>query len=352
MLSFPRYIIATITRTESKTWKAIIRRKGWPHVSKTFRIKRDAEDWARTTEDEIRRGIYIHKNASERLTILEALDRYLREVTPTKKESTQRGDKDRANQIKLELGKYSMAALNADVISKYRDRKLAKGKANNTVRLDLALLSNLYTVAIKEWGLGLTVNPVSNVRKPSAGAGRNRRLEKHEEKRLLKACDEHSNPFLGWIVRLALYTAMRKGEVVSLTRTDIDLDRRTILLKDTKNNDSRTVPLTDKAYNVVQEVLDFPIRPIDTEYLFFGEPGKDGQRKPYVINRVWSKVIKKAEVEDFRFHDLRHEATSRFVEAGLSDQEVSSITGHKSMQMLRKYTHLRNENLVTKISSI
>ena len=83
--------MATITRTNSKTWKAIIRRKGWPHVSKTFRIKRDAEDWARTKEDEIRRGLYIHKSGSERLTVGEALDRYLREVTPIKKESTQRG---------------------------------------------------------------------------------------------------------------------------------------------------------------------------------------------------------------------------------------------------------------------
>ena len=151
---------------------------------------------------------------------------------------------------------------------------------------------------------------------------------------------------------MALYTAMRKGEIISLKRSDIDLQRRTILLKDTKNNDSRTVPLTDKAYKVVQEVLEFPIRPVDTDYLFFGEPGKDGQRKPYVINRVWSKALKNAEIENFRFHDLRHEATSRFVEAGLSDQEVSSITGHKSMQMLRRYTHLRNEDLVKKIKQI
>ena len=160
-------------------------------MSKTFRIKRDAEDWARTTEDEIRRGIYIHKNGSERLTIIEALDRYLKEVTPTKKESTQRGDIDRANQLKPELGKYSMAALNADVISKYRDKRLAEGKANNTVRLDLALLSNLYTIAIKEWGLGLTINPVRNVRKPSPGIGRNRRLQEDEEESLLSACDAH-----------------------------------------------------------------------------------------------------------------------------------------------------------------
>lgn len=351
-MNFSGCKMATITKTESKTWKAIIRRKGFPHVSKTFRIKRDAEDWARAVEDEMARKVYIHRTGSESLSISEALDRYLKEVTPTKKASTQKGDVDRANQLRPELGKYSMAALNADVIAKYRDKKLAKGKSNNTVRLDLALLSNLYTVAIQEWGLGLTINPVRNVRKPNPGAGRDRRLEGDEEERLLAACDQHSNPFLGWIVRLALYTAMRKGEILNLTRRDIDLRKKVILLKDTKNNSSRTVPLTDKALEVIKSAIDHPIRPIDTKYLFYGEPGREGHRKPYVINRVWVAALNRAEIEDFKFHDLRHEATSRFVEAGLSDQQVSSITGHKSMQMLKRYTHLRSENLVDLISKI
>ncbi len=347
-----RCIIATITKTESKTWKAIIRRKGWPHVSKTFRMKRDAEDWARTVEDEIRRGIYFHRSGSEKITISDALDRYLREVTPTKKASTQNGDKDRARQLKSSLGEYSIAALNSDIVAKYRDKQLDAGKANNTVRLDLALLSNLYTVAIQEWGIGLVVNPVKNVRKPNAGAGRNRRLEGDEEARLLEACDSHSNPFLGWVVRLALYTAMRKGEILSLTRKQVDLERKTILLTDTKNNSVRTVPLTDKAAEVIERAITFPLKPKDTNLLFFGDTGRDGERKPYTINRVWSKALKDAEIKDLRFHDLRHEATSRFVEAGLSDQQVASITGHKSMQMLKRYTHLRSENLVNLIASI
>lgn len=286
------------------------------------------------------------------MSIADALLKYLKEVTPTKKQSTQSGDRDRAKQLSSSLGRYSLATLHAEIIAKYRDGRLNAGKSNNTVRLDLALLSNLYTVAIKEWGLGLTINPVRNVRKPSAGKGRNRRLEGDEEDRLLKACDEHSNPFLGWIVRIALYTAMRKGEIVSLTTNQINIDKRTVLLKDTKNNEVRTVPLTDKAISTLKEALKFPIRPIDTKLLFYGEPGKDGERKPYIISKVWSSSLKRADIEDLRFHDLRHEATSRFVEAGLSDQEVASITGHKSMQMLRRYTHLRSEELVDKIKSI
>ena len=157
---------------------------------------------------------------------------------------------------------------------------------------------------------------------------------------------------LGWIVRFSFHTAMRKSEITSLTREQVNLKKRTILLPDTKNNSVRTVPLTDKAYKTIKEALSHPIRPIDTNLIFPGEPGKDSKRKPYVINRVWVQALERAGISDFRFHDLRHEATSRFVEAGLSDQEVASITGHKSMQMLRRYTHLRNEDLVSKISKI
>ena len=204
LLSFYRYIIATITKTSSGRWKAIIRRKGWSIVSKNFRIKRDAQDWARTTEDQIVRGIYVQRSDSENVTVSNALDRYLAEVTPTKKPSTRRGDFTQAKQLKAHFGKYSLAVLNAERIAEFRDHRLAEGKSNNTVRLELALLSHLYNTAIREWSLGLAVNPVTNVRKPAAGEGRNRRLEGDEEERLLAACNQHSNPFLGWIVQLAL----------------------------------------------------------------------------------------------------------------------------------------------------
>ena len=344
--------IATIIKTKAGTWKALIRLQGWPTVSKNFRLKRAAEDWSRTTEDEIIRGIYSPRSQSEKMTLSLAIKRYLKEVTPTKKASTQQREVGRSKQLNSSLGKYSLAALNTDIISDFRDSRLEDGKSNNTVRLELALLSHIYTTAIQEWNIGITVNPVANIRKPSPGQGRDRRLIGDEEERLIQACEEHSNPFLGWMVRLALYTAMRLGEVSNLTRQKINLEKRTIFLSDTKNNESRTVPLTNKALKVINEVLNHPIRPVDTNLLFYGEPGRDKKRKPYTINKLWNQALERADIHDLRFHDLRHEATSRFVEAGLSDQQVSSITGHKSMQMLRRYTHLRSEDLVSKIKSI
>ncbi|MEW6648522.1 MAG: site-specific integrase [Pseudomonadota bacterium] len=344
--------MATITKTSSGTWKALIRRKGWPTTVKTFRRERDAQDWARRIEDEMIRGIYIHRAPAEKMTVAEALDRYLREVTPTKRPSTQKNERKKAKNLLEYLGKYGLVAVTPQLVAQYRDTRLSEGRADNTVRLELALLSHLYTTAIREWDVGLTFNPVGNIRKPSPGQGRERRLEPDEEKRLIEACTRASNPMLGWIVRLALETGMRAGEIVGLRRKHVDLHQRYVLLPETKNGTPRTVPLTREATRILSEAASHPIRPIDTDLIFWGEPGHDGKRRGYQFQPAWYRALKQAGIQELRFHDLRHEAISRMVEAGLSDQEVSAISGHKSMQMLRRYSHLRSQHLVQKLDSL
>lgn len=245
-----------------------------------------------------------------------------------------------------------MAAVTPDLVGRYRDDRLTQGKANNTVRLELALLGHLFNVAIKEWHIGLVYNPVANIRKPSPGEGRNQRLSGREQALLLAAVDKYTNPTLGWIVRLVIEPGMRQSEIVGLRRGQIDLERRVVRLTDTKNNAARTVPLTKLAASVLQSALAKPICPIDTDLIFFGELGRDRKRRAYQSTKVWNAIKKQTGLIDFRFHDLRHEAVSRLVEAGLSDQEVTSISGHKSMQMLRRYTHLRAEDLVGKLDAI
>ena len=355
--------MATIVKTPSGTWKALIRKTGFPTTIKTFRLKRDAEDWARRTEDEMVRGMFIQRAPAERLTFEKAMHRYLAEVTPTKRPMTQNGEHKKSTPLIKFFGQYSLAAITGELIAQYRDKRLAgedrKNKsgnpiprAANTVRLELALIGHLFTVAVKEWGLGLPYNPVLNVRRPAPGQGRNRRLEADEEGKLLAAVDVHSNPMLRWIVRIALETGMRSSEIATLRRNQVDLERRIVRLLETKNTLPRTVPLTINATALFQEALTHPIRPIDTDLIFFGEPGKDGKRRPYNFSRVWLDIKSSVGCADFRFHDLRHEAVSRFVEAGLSDQEVSAISGHKSMQMLKRYTHLRAEDLVGRLDDL
>jgi len=344
--------VATITKTPSNTWKAVVRKRGWPVTIKTFRTKRDAADWARSTEDEMVRGVYIHRAGAEKLLFDKALERYLAEVSASKRKSTAYGESRKANALKKKFDPYSLAAITPDLVAEYRDERLAAGKSADTVRLELALLSHLFTIAIKEWRLGLIYNPVSNIRKPAPGKGRDRRLDADEEKALLRACDRHSNPMLGWIVRVALYTGMRAGEIKSLTRRQVNLDNRTVHLTETKNGSARTVPLTREAVAVLRLALNNPVRPIDTDLIFFGEPGRDKVRRPYEFRPAWHRTLKQVGIRGLRFHDLRHEAVSRLVEAGLGDQEVATISGHKSMQMLRRYTHLRAEDLVSRLDQL
>jgi integrase len=356
----PEVPVASIIKTPSGKWKAIIRKAGWPLTVKTFRTQRDAGDWARRTEDEMVRGAFIKRASGDRMTVAVAMQRYLSDVVPTKRPTSQVADRKRSRIIIKHLGKYSLSALTPEIIASFRDMRLAgedrkdsKGKpqprTNDTVRLDLALLGHMFTIAIREWGVNLPSNPVLNIRKPVPGPGRNRRLTADEELRLLSAVDQYSNPMLGWIVRIALETGMRFSEIVGLRRMQVDLKRRIVRLLETKNTQPRTVPLSAAATELLRQALSNPSRPMDTDMIFAGEPGRDGKRRPYQFDRMWQRIKREQGLKDVRFHDLRHEAVSRFVEAGFSDQEVSAISGHKSMQMLKRYTHLRAEDLVVRI---
>lgn len=357
--------MATIVQTPSKTWKAVIRKQGWPTTAKTFRTKRDAEDWARRTEDEMVRGVFIDRAASGRMTFDKALDRYLKEVTPTKRPTTQRSEKFKAIPLRKFFGAYSLAAISVELIARYRDERLAsvssrKSKATDksellsptTVRLELALLGHIFTTAIREWRIGLVQNPVANIRKPATGEGRNRRLSADEEQRLREAVEGYANPMLGWIFTIALETGMRSSEINGLRVGQVDTARRVVRLDRTKNDSARTVPLTKRAAEAFEAALDNPVRPKGCDLVFFGEPGRDGCRRPYTFTKAWNDIKASLGIHGLRFHDLRHEAVSRLVEAGLSDQEVSAISGHKSMQMLKRYTHLRAEDLVSRLDSI
>ena len=197
--------MATIAKTPSGTWKAIVRKTGWPTTIKTFRLKKDAEDWARKAEDDMVRGVFIQRAPSERMTFEKAMERYLKDVTPLKRPSTQYAERMRSTPLLAFFGKYSIAAISSDLIATYRDTRLAgddrrnkkgepdpKPRSSNTVRLEIALLGHLFTIAMKEWGLGLPSNPVSNIRRPAPGPGRDRRLSADEEKTLMDAVDKLS----------------------------------------------------------------------------------------------------------------------------------------------------------------
>jgi Site-specific recombinase XerD len=308
-----------------------IQRKGYPSQTKTFRNKADAQAWATVIESEMQRGVWRDRSESENTTLMEALDRYAKEITPNKKGAAQEKYVIAYWQNHPLAKRFLSSLRSKDVANAVREME-TEGKAPNTIRLRLALLSNIFTVASTDWGMEALINPVKTVRKPKPPRGRDRRLVGDEEERLLSAC-QTMNPELASIVSIAIETAMRQGEIMGMAWDKVDLKHQTITLEDTKNGEKRIVPLTTKATQILR---DLP-RNLDGKVWTYT---KQGVKASYI------KAVKKAGIEGLTFHDLRHEATSRLFEKGLGLMQVAAITGHKNMQMLKRYTHLKPEDLV------
>ena len=217
---------------------------------------------------------------------------------------------------------------------------LADGLAGATVVKELNSLSHLFDVAVKDWGIPMVANPAKLVRRPQVARGRDRRLSGAEESRLMAACKATRAPMLAPVVRFAIETGMRMGEILALRWSDVDLPGRVATLNDTKTGDARQVPLSTAAIAAMSALP----RHMSDGRVFWTWKRADS------LENVWRRAVKAAGIEDLRFHDLRHEAVSRFFELGLNPMEVAAISGHKTLQMLKRYTHLKASELVKKLA--
>ena len=319
----------------SGSWRAIVKRKGFERITRTFDTKAEAEIWAATLESEMGRGIFVSQKEAESTTLEESLDRYEREISSSKKGHLQ--EKKRIRTWKSHpLAKRFLASIQGKDIAAWRDARIKSGSSANTVRLDLAIISHLFEIARKEWGMEGLKNPVKSIRLPSPPSGRDRRLQPGELEKLLESVSEE----MGQVVRFALETAMRRGELAGMTWEMVDLKKRTVTLPETKtkNGQKRIVPLSSVAVTILKDRLS--TRRIDGKVWDIGLDA---------ISQDFAKACQKAEISDLHFHDLRHEATSRLFEKGFDTMEVRTITGHKTLQMLARYTHLRAEDLVERM---
>lgn len=241
------------------------------------------------------------------------------------------------------LGDMAIDKVTSVDIATYRDQRLASLNPKTqsqispaTVRLEMSLLSNLFELAITEWGY-CDENPVKKVRKPKPSPGRDRRLTAREKRLILRYCHSHPNTELYSIVVLALETAMRQGEIIGLNWEHINLTSRIASLPLTKNGTKRDVPLTYTARDML-------IR-MGTK-----STGKVFSYTSAGIKSTWRQAMERLEIKDMHFHDLRHEAISVLFERGRLDMmEIAAISGHKSLSMLKRYTHLKAQNLVRKL---
>lgn len=327
--------MATVKR-HGNGWQARVRRRGHKQQTKTFRHKAHAEKWARDIESEMDGGTFVQgTREADRVTLDEALDRYKREVT-RKKRNTRPEELKIAWLRKHTLAKRMLGNLRGADFAALRDELEDRDLAPNTVRLYLALVSHLYTVARKEWGYEGLLNPLEDVAKPStAGTARDRRLRAGELDALLLA--DGAPLWLPAIITLAVETAMRRSEIASLV--DRCIEGSIVRLALTKNGDSRRVPLSPEAMAAINALRSL------------AAPGPLKMPLSDAISRAFHAACVTANITDLRFHDLRHEATSRLFERGLSIAEVAAITGHKTWAMLKRYTHPRAEDLVKKLAA-
>jgi len=320
-------------RKRSGSWQALVKKKGFGQIARTFDTKGEAEAWAKVIEAEMVRGVYLSQKEAENTTLADALERYEREVSSAKKGYPQ--EKKRIRTWKSHpLAKRFLATIQGKDIATFRDERIKSGSSANTVRLDLAIISHLFEIARKEWGMEGLKNPVKSIRMPSPPAGRDRRLQPGELEKLLESLSEEMNQ----VIRFALETAMRRGELAGMTWEMVDLKKRTVTLPETKNGQKRIVPLSSIAVTILNERL--TTRRIDGKVWDIGLDA---------ISQDFAKACQKADISGLHFHDLRHEATSRLFEKGFNPMEVSAITGHKTLQMLKRYTHLKAEDLAERL---
>ena len=347
--------MASFRKRGELQWQARVARKGFPPQVRTFITRADAEAWAIDTEASMRRGTFVDRTESERTTLAEALDRYEREVTVSKKGAVQ--EKGRISTLKASsLATMPLAAIRGLDVSNYRDKR-AKTVSASSILNELAVLSHLFTIARKEWGMENLGNPVQLARKPKTPKGRTRRLSADEEPRLMEGCNQVNPEALTPLVILAVETAMRLSELLALDWRHINFESKVATLLDTKNGEIRHVPLSTRALLTLQELKHHP----EHSRVFWNWSASDTVNKPwrravenarnaYVAEcKLSGKKPKDAILTDLRFHDLRHEATSRFFERGFNAMEVAAITGHKTLQMLKRYTHLRAEDLAERL---
>ena len=277
----------------------------------------------------------LHVVLPDNTTVGELLGRYEEEVSPLHK--SHKVEKYRLQTLRTHLGDKRVSALLPSVVCKYRDTRL-KTVSPASLKRELTILSSVLNIAVKEWGVNLQNNPVSMVSLPKIARGRDRRLEPGEEEQLLSSSGE-----LKRLIVLALETGMRRGEILGIKKSHIDFGRQTLLIPLTKTDTPRTIPLSSKAIAVLREQLrgSEKVISIGVTTLF--------TYKPRSLSGAFLRLSRRHKLDNLHFHDLRHEATSRFFEKGLNPVEVATITGHKDTRMLMRYTHLRAEDLVGRL---
>ena len=316
-----------------------IRKRGYPTVSRTFHDEREARLWATQTELAMERDEWVDEDhveevAVRRLTIAQALDKFYAEYIQRRREDP-RPEYLRIQRLKkTSLAEYRLTTLRKRHVAAYvqnREREVGP----DTIRLELALLSKMYSFAVSAWSLESLANPVKGVIKPTPSPGRERRLDLGEAGAMIAELSDGHDLVMCW----ALETAMRRAEIARLEWRDIDIAKRRAIVRRSKNGTRRAVPLSRGAVAVLEFVAH--------------RTGSVFRVSADSISQHWARARDALGIKDLHFHDLRHESISRLFErTDLDMLEIKAISGHKTTAMLARYTHLRAANLADRLDGV
>jgi len=342
--------MGTLQKRPNGRYTAKIRRNGFPALSGTFSKREEAETWMAEQEAAIAARVAAARRLQEQKRVApeceprfrvfgDLMRRYLEEVSPQKRAGSEEGIRLRGL-LRQSIAACPLEGLTAARIAEWRNERL-KQVSGATVNRDMNLLGHVLEIARREWEADFEVNPFQRVRRPPQGQSRERRLSPTEETALMNACATTKNPYVRPIIALALETAMRRGELVGLEWERVHLKEPSVQLTRTKTGRPRGVPLSSRAVATLSALR--PATDVEPKGSVF--PGLT----PNALKLAFRRAVERAGIPDFHFHDLRHEATSRLFEKGLSVMEVASITGHQDVRMLSRYTHLQVRDLARKL---
>lgn len=335
--------MATILKRGGK-YQVLVRRKGLATACRTFHVKADAEEWARHMEVKADRGdLPTPVKALDSHRVKDLIVRYRDEITIKKRSADTETYLINAF-LRQPIANLTLAQITSAHFTTYRDKRLREVKPG-TVNRELSIIKHVFDIAMQEWDIPSRENPLAKLKKMKVSNARNRRISDDEFKALQEAAIKSRNAQIMPLVSFAVATGMRRGEIMRLRWDEIDFATRTLHIPITKNGHPRSIPLSSEAITVLHKIQDREKEEReegrDAEYVF---PFSDNAAK-----LAWQRLVNRAKIKDLHFHDLRHEAISRFFERGLSVPEVALISGHRDFRMLFRYTHLKAEDVAQKL---
>ena len=353
--------MATIREKSKGQWQVQIRRKGWPFQSGTFRTRKEAQAWARKTESEMDRGLFVDQTAARETTLADLVNAYIEGVTENRHSENARVSErlrlERFLRTEKELCSFYIINLRPEHFEAYRDRRLkqrvSRGDnssvtrgtiAPSTVKRELNLLKRVIDYR-RRW-LGIQLNPVNaqDVKRPTVQDERDVRLSDEERGALMKACREARNSLLAPFVELGFETGARRGNLLRLEWQDVNLRLGTALLRGMKNSRNpdkiinHTIGLTPRAVEILEAL-----------------PRADARVFPMTSNamrKAFNYARKKAGLTHFRFHDTRHERISSLFEAGWAMPQVMAQSGHRDPKSVMRYTNLSGDYLAKELAKL